>query len=109
LVLTPDPAAHERLKAALATAIAEGLAAEARLDVTHLWFGPPVPYPLDFHVMGPDSGVLSHIALHVRDTLVAEPEMHEVNLDWGDKTLALRIAVPPSSLRTVLPGPPVGG
>jgi multidrug efflux pump subunit AcrB len=101
VVLTPDAAARDRLKAALRSAIAGGLAPEARVRVTQLLFGPPVPYPVAFRVVGPDVEVLRSIALKLRDTLAADPEMRDVNLDWGPKTPALRIALDQARLRLI--------
>jgi multidrug efflux pump subunit AcrB len=99
IILTPDPGARERLKGALRAAIAAGLAPEARLRVTQLLFGPPVPYPVAFRVVGPDVDVLRGVALKVRDVLAADPAMRDVNLDWGERTPALRIVLDPARLR----------
>jgi multidrug efflux pump subunit AcrB len=99
IILTPDPQARDRLKGALRAAIAAGLAPEARLRVTQLLFGPPVPYPVAFRVVGPDVAVLRGVALKVRDVLAADPAMREVNLDWGERTPALRIVLDPARLR----------
>ncbi len=101
VVLTPNPAARDSLKAALRTAIAGGLAPEARLRVTQLLFGPPVPYPVAFRVVGPDVEVLRGIALKVRDTLATDPEMRDVNLDWGEKTPSLRIVLDQARLSLI--------
>jgi multidrug efflux pump subunit AcrB len=99
IILTPDPGARDRLKGALRTAIAAGLAPEARLRVTQLLFGPPVPYPVAFRVVGPDVEVLRREALKVRDVLAADPAMRDVNLDWGERTPALRIVFDQARLR----------
>jgi multidrug efflux pump subunit AcrB len=101
VVLTPDAAARDRLKLALRSAIANGLAPEARVRVTQLLFGPPVPYPVAFRVVGPDVEVLRAIALKLRDTLAVDPEMRDVNMDWGEKTPALRIALDQARLRLI--------
>ncbi len=101
VVLTPDAAARDSLKTALRAAIANGLAPEARVRATQLLFGPPVPYPVAFRVVGPDLEVLRAIALKLRDTLAADPEMRDVNMDWGEKTPALRIAVDQARLRLI--------
>jgi multidrug efflux pump subunit AcrB len=99
IILTPDPAARERLKGALRAAIAAGLAPEARLRVTQLLFGPPVPYPVAFRVVGPDLAVLRDVAARVRDVMAADPAMRDVNLDWGERTPALRIVLDQARLR----------
>jgi multidrug efflux pump subunit AcrB len=101
VVLTPDAAARDSLKLALRSAVANGLAPEARVRATQLLFGPPVPYPVAFRVVGPDVEVLRGIALKLRDTLAADPEMRDVNMDWGEKTPALRIALDQTRLRLI--------
>ena len=101
IILTPDPKARDDLKAALRVAIASGLAPEARLRVTQLLFGPPVPYPVAFRVMGPDVNVLRDIARRVRDVMAAEPSVRDTNLDWGERTPAARINFDETQLRLV--------
>ena len=101
IVLTPDPKARDDLKAALRVAIAAGLAPEARLRVTQLLFGPPVPYAVAFRVIGPDVDVIRGIASRVREVMAAEPSMRDTNLDWGEKTPAARIVFDENQLRLV--------
>jgi len=101
IILTTGPEAREQLKAALRAAIANGLAPEARLRVTQLLFGPPVPYPVAFRVVGPDLDVLRGIALKVRDALAADAAMREVNLDWGERTPSFRVVLDQARLRLI--------
>ncbi len=101
IIQTPGPDARDRLNAELRTAIAAGLAPEARVRVTQLLFGPPVPYPVAFRVVGPDPATLRALAARVRDTVVAEPAMRDVNLDWGDRTPSVRIALDQARLRAL--------
>ena len=101
IILTEGPAQRDSLKAALRKAIADGLAPEARLRVTQLLFGPPVPYPVAFRVVGPDVDVLRGIALKVRDVMAADPSLRDVNLDWGERTPALRVAFDQARLRLI--------
>ncbi len=101
IILTGGPAERDRLKQSLREAVAGGLAPEARLRVTQLLFGPPVPYPVAFRVVGQDVNVLRPIALKVRDVLAADPQMRDVNLDWGERTPALRVAFDQARLRLI--------
>ncbi len=101
IVLTPDAKARDRLKGELRAAIARGLAPEARVRVTQLLFGPPVPYPVAFRVTGPDVRQLRLIAARVRDVLAADPAMREVNLDWGERTPAVRLVLDQARLRLI--------
>ena len=99
VVKTNGPKAREALKGALRAAIASGLAPQARLRVTQLLFGPPVPYPVAFRVTGPDLIVLRGIAERVRGVLVAQPAMRDVNLDWGERTPSVRLVLDQARLR----------
>jgi len=99
VIKTEGAKARESLKAALRTAIASGLAPQARLRVTQLLFGPPVPYPVSFRITGPDLATLRAISERVRAMLVAEPAMRDVNLDWGERTPAMRLALDQARLR----------
>ncbi len=101
VVKTDGPKGRESLKAALRTAIAGGLAPAARLRVTQLLFGPPVPYPVAFRVIGPDLANLRAIAAKVRGVMAADASMREVNLDWSDRTPAVRLVLDQARLRLI--------
>src|SRR6266480_1700961 len=55
VIVTKDLAARERVKARLERAIADGVLAEARARVDRFVFGPPVGFPVQFRVIGPDA------------------------------------------------------
>ncbi|HSI86767.1 MAG TPA: efflux RND transporter permease subunit [Candidatus Methylacidiphilales bacterium] len=87
IILTPDAQAREQLKLRLRERIAQGLVPEARVRVTQLVFGPFVPFPVMFRVMGPDSDLtkLREIADKVETIMRANPHMRDVNHDSGDR------------------------
>ena len=99
VILTPDPAARDRLKLTLRRAIAGGLVPGARVRVAQLLFGPPVPYPVAFRVIGPDPGVLRGIAARVAEIMRADLDMRDVNFDWFERAPALRVAFDQDRLR----------
>ena len=55
--------------------------------------GPPVNYPIQFRVMGPDAKVLKPLAELVAEKVRENPNALDVNLDWGDRVLALKVEV----------------
>ena len=54
VIVTKDLEARERVKARLERALADGALPEARTRVDRFIFGPPVGYPVQFRVIGPD-------------------------------------------------------
>ena len=54
VIVSKDVEARERIKARLEKAVAEGELSEARVRVDRFNFGPPVGFPVQFRVIGPD-------------------------------------------------------
>jgi len=86
VVQTEGPAARDALKPKLRNLIAQGAFPEARVRVKQFVFGPPVPFPVLFRVMGPDESELRRIARDVRDVMAENPNLRDVHLDWGERT-----------------------
>ena len=55
VVVSKDVEARERIKARLEKAVADGALSEARVRVDRFNFGPPVGFPVQFRVIGPDT------------------------------------------------------
>jgi multidrug efflux pump subunit AcrB len=81
--------------------VAAGAFPKARVRVTQLLFGPPVPYPVAFRVMGPDRAELRRIADRVRAAMEAEPALRGVNLDSGERAPTLRLRFDLDRLRLI--------
>jgi len=101
VVLTESEAAREALKGRLRQAVADGLAAEARVRVTQLVFGPYSPFPVAFRVMGPDPDKLRDIAAQVRAVMQASPQMRTINTDWGERVPTLRLSLDQDRLQSI--------
>ena len=54
VIVAKDLEARERIKARLEKALADGALPEARARVDRFNFGPPVGFPVQFRVIGPD-------------------------------------------------------
>ncbi|WP_057425861.1 efflux RND transporter permease subunit, partial [Pseudomonas amygdali] len=93
VVRTDSQEQRETLKHRLRQAISEGLAAEARVRVTQLVFGPYSPYPVAYRIAGRDPETLRSIAAQVQQVLNASPMMRTVNTDWGTSTPALHFTL----------------
>jgi len=92
VVLTRDVEARERVVAKLRKAFDEDFPG-VRGRVLRVPLGPPVNYPIQFRVTGPDAQVLKRIANDVAEKVRAHPAIRDTNLDWGDRVLALGIEV----------------
>jgi multidrug efflux pump subunit AcrB len=101
VVLTDSQEAREALKQRLREAAADGLAAEARIRVTQLVFGPYSPYPVAYRIMGPDADTLRTIAADVEAVLQASPLMRTVNTDWGPRVPTLHFTLNQDRLQAV--------
>lgn len=53
--------------------------------------GPPVAYPVQFRVTGPDPDGVRRIATQVRERLVADPDTRGVNDNWNNDVQVLRL------------------
>jgi multidrug efflux pump subunit AcrB len=100
-VLTPDAAARQALGARLEQAVADGAFPAARVRVTSLVFGPPIPSPVAFRVTGPDRDVLRDIAARVRDVVAAEPSARHAYLSSGERAPNVRLAFDQDRLRLI--------
>ncbi len=74
---------------------------EVRGRVKLLANGPPVPYPVQFRVVGPDPVVLRGLADEVKQTLRSSPNMRGVNDNWNESVKALRLEVDQAKARAL--------
>lgn len=63
----------------------------ARGRVIRLENGPPVGYPVQFRLSGPDIWQLRHLAEQVASTMRANPHLVNVHLDWNERSKAIRL------------------
>lgn len=64
-----------------------------RTRVYRLELGPTVGYPVQFRVRGADPDTVREIATRVRDRMREHPNVRDVNLQWYERTKALRLLV----------------
>jgi multidrug efflux pump subunit AcrB len=93
VVVTTDLAARERVKARLDRAVAEGALPEARVRVDRFYFGPPVGFPVQFRVIGPDPMKVRTIADQVRAVMAENPDVIDPHLNWGEEEKSIRLEV----------------
>lgn len=99
IVQTADSQARDALKARMHTRIEAGEFPSARVRVTQLLFGPPVPFPVVFRVSGPDIDVLRRISEEVRTVVAANHMTRDAFVDWGERNSAYRLVLDQDRLR----------
>jgi multidrug efflux pump subunit AcrB len=93
VIVAKDVHARERIKAKIENAVADGALAEARVRVDRFNFGPPVGFPVQFRVIGPDANKVREIAYQVRDIMRQNPNVKDVQLDWNEQSPYLKLVV----------------
>ncbi len=100
IVLPESLAARERLRTALARILAEEFS-DVRARVKLLPNGPPVPYPVQFRVAGPDPVALRAYADTVRARMRADPDLRGVNDNWNEAIKTVRLEVDAAKARAL--------
>ena len=88
-----DVKARERLKAKIEKAAAEGGLAEARVRVDRFAFGPPVGFPVQFRVIGPDPLKVREFAYQARDIMRRDKALIDAHLDWNEMTPSVKLVL----------------
>ncbi len=93
VIVTKDLEARERVKARLERAVADGALPEARARIDRFVFGPPVGFPVQFRVVGPDPLQVRSIAEQVRQVMAQNPKIIDPHLDWSEQVKSIRLEV----------------
>ena len=101
VILSKDVEARERIKARLEKAVADGALSEARVRVDRFNFGPPVGFPVQFRVIGPDTKKVRDIAYRVREVMRTDRQVIDPHLDWNEQTPNLRLVVDQDRVRAL--------
>ena len=92
VVVAKDVAARERLHARLETALAEKFPS-AVTRVSPLGLGPPVGWPVQYRVSGPDLSEIRDIAMRLAGVMAEHSGVRQVNFDWIEPARMIRIHV----------------
>jgi len=93
VIVAKDLDARERVKARLERALADGALPEARTRVDRFNFGPPVGFPVQFRVIGPDRMKVRAIADQVRAVMAENRKIVDPHLNWGEQVKSIRLEV----------------
>jgi len=100
IVLPKDFVAREELRKRLPALLAAEFP-EVRGRVKLLPNGPPVPYPVQFRLTGPDVPGVRAWADEAKAILRANPNMRGVNDNWNEQVKALRLVVDQDKARAL--------
>ena len=92
VVIARDLAARERLHAKLDAALAEQFPA-AVSRVSTLGIGPPVGWPVQYRVSGPDLNEVRDIAMQLAGVMAKNSTIRKVNFDWMEPARMVRIRI----------------
>jgi multidrug efflux pump len=122
VIMTSGTEAREALRTRLLDYFARDEAQPlVRGRVLRLEFGPPVGFPVQFRVTGPDADTVRGIAYRVRDIVRQSTLVRDTQLNWNERVRTLRVRVDQDkarllglssvdvsgALQTVLSGAPV--
>ncbi len=92
VIVSKGVQARERLRARLERTLADELPT-AIVRIHALELGPPVGWPLQYRVSGPEPGQVREIAYRLAQALAENPNTDKINFDWIEpaRTLQMRI------------------
>jgi multidrug efflux pump len=100
ILLPKDLATRERLRKSLPALLATEFP-EIRGRVKLLPNGPPVPYPVQFRVVGTDAKQVRQWADQAKEILRANPNMRGVNDNWNEQVKALSLDIDQDKARAL--------
>lgn len=100
IVMTEDLKARDRLMQGLPGALAQAFP-EVRARAKLLPSGPPVPYPVQFRVVGPDATQLRLLADQVKALLKQDGDMRGVNDNWNESVKVMRLQIDQDKARAL--------
>ncbi|MDP3823142.1 MAG: efflux RND transporter permease subunit [Burkholderiales bacterium] len=100
VVLPKDMASRERLRKLLPELLATEFP-EVRGRAKLLPNGPPVPYPVQFRVVGPDPAKVRAYADEVKAIMRGNPNLRGINDNWNESVKVLRLDVDQDKARAL--------
>lgn len=98
VIVAKDVAARERLRNKLEKMLATDFP-EVVSRISPLELGPPVGWPVQYRVSGPDAGEVREAALKLAAIVAAEPRAEKVNFDWIEPARQVRIRIDQNEAR----------
>ena len=92
VVVAKDVAARDRLQRRLETELAETFPNSVS-RISPLGLGPPVGWPVQYRVSGPDINKVRDIALQLAQAMAQRPEARHINFDWMEPARTVRVEI----------------
>ncbi len=98
VIVAKDVAARDRLKVKLEKTLAQDFPSVVA-RVYPLELGPPVGWPVQYRVSGPEIGPVRDIALKLAAVVASDANAENVNFDWMDPARQVRIVIDQNEAR----------
>jgi multidrug efflux pump subunit AcrB len=98
VIVAKDVEARERLRQKLEQVLAEDFPSVVS-RIYPLELGPPVGWPVQYRVSGPDPQVVRSIALDLAQVVAGSPDAEKVNFDWIEPAREVRIRIDQDQVR----------
>ncbi|MTW18396.1 AcrB/AcrD/AcrF family protein [Rhodoplanes serenus] len=92
VVVAKDVAARDRLRAKLSKVLADEFPS-AVSRIVPLELGPPVGWPVQYRISGPDLAEVRDAAMLLASTIAADTRVRQINFDWMEPARKVRIRV----------------
>jgi multidrug efflux pump subunit AcrB len=92
VIVAKDVDARERLQARLERLLAEEFPAVVS-RISPLELGPPVGWPVQYRVSGPEMDQVRDIAFELAQVMAGDPDTRRINFDWNEPARRLRVQV----------------
>jgi multidrug efflux pump subunit AcrB len=92
VIVAKDVAARERLRSKLEKVLANEFPSVVG-RISPLELGPPVGWPLQYRVSGPDVSQVREIAFKLAQIVATDPQAEKINFDWIEPARQVRIRV----------------
>jgi multidrug efflux pump subunit AcrB len=98
VIVAKDVKARERLRAKLEKLLANEFPALVS-RISPLELGPPVGWPVQYRVSGPDLAQVRDIAFRLAQVVATNPQAEKVNFDWIEPAREVRIRIDQNEAR----------
>jgi multidrug efflux pump subunit AcrB len=100
IVVPREPGVRDALRQRIVTLLADEFP-EVRTRVKALPNGPPVPYPVQFRVLGPDVEGVRHWADQALVLMREHPDLRGINDNWNEPVKVLRLEIDQDKARAL--------